>query len=110
MVSSRHATRRWDGGYAIAGALGHGDSFVCRDPVGIRPCYYLQHKDYLAAASERAAETAERLESRGMTLLRADGDGASRGVEPRIGGCRSGMTLQFGHRRRADRGRGGRWD
>ncbi len=51
----RKATRRWDGGYAIAGALGHGDSFVCRDPVGIRPCYYLQHKDYLAAASERAA-------------------------------------------------------
>ena len=49
------ATRRWDGGYTIGGLLGHGDAFVCRDPAGIRPCFYIQQDDYFAAASERAA-------------------------------------------------------
>ena len=34
------AAKSWDGGYAMAGLLGHGDSFVLRDPSGIRPAYY----------------------------------------------------------------------
>ena len=34
------AARRWDGGYVMAGMIGHGDAFVMRDPCGIRPAYY----------------------------------------------------------------------
>ena len=33
----KRAAKNWDGGYAMAGLLGHGDSFVLRDPAGIRP-------------------------------------------------------------------------
>jgi len=36
----RKASRNWDGGYAMAGMIGHGDAFVMRDPAGIRPAYY----------------------------------------------------------------------
>jgi len=36
----KKSSRDWDGGYAMAGLLGHGDSFVFRDPAGIRPVYY----------------------------------------------------------------------
>jgi len=45
----------WDGGYAIAGMLGHGDAFVLRDPSGIRPAYYYQDEEVVVAASERPA-------------------------------------------------------
>ena len=34
------ATKDFDGGYAMAGLVGHGDAFVVRDPWGIRPAYY----------------------------------------------------------------------
>ena len=34
----KKAAKNWDGGYAMAGMIGHGDSFVFRDPAGIRPC------------------------------------------------------------------------
>ena len=47
------ATKYWDGGYAIAGLLGHGDAFVMRDPVGIRPVFYYIDDEVAAAASER---------------------------------------------------------
>ncbi len=47
------AARKWDGGYAMAGLLGHGDAFVTRDPQGIRPAYYLQNDEIIAVASER---------------------------------------------------------
>jgi amidophosphoribosyltransferase len=43
----------WDGGYAIAGMLGHGDSFVLRDPAGIRPAFYFANDEVVVAASER---------------------------------------------------------
>ena len=49
----RTSSRRWDGGYAIAGMLGHGDSFVVRDPWGIRPAYYYQDDEIVVVASER---------------------------------------------------------
>src|SRR6185503_3504875 len=45
----------WDGGYTIAGILGHGDAFVMRDPVGIRPAYYFKNDEIVVAASERPA-------------------------------------------------------
>jgi amidophosphoribosyltransferase len=51
----RKAAKHWDGGYAIAGLIGNGDSFVLRDPNGIRPCWYVQTEDLFAVASERVA-------------------------------------------------------
>lgn len=51
----RKAAKNWDGGYAIAGLVGNGDSFVIRDPNGIRPCWYARTEDLIAVASERVA-------------------------------------------------------
>jgi amidophosphoribosyltransferase len=51
----RKAAKNWDGGYAIAGLIGNGDSFVVRDPNGIRPCWYVRTDDLIAVASERVA-------------------------------------------------------
>lgn len=51
----RRAAKNWDGGYAMAGLLGHGDAFVLRDPAGIRPVYYYQDDEVVAIASERPA-------------------------------------------------------
>ena len=47
------SAKRWDGGYVIGGLLGHGDSFVMRDPSGIRPAYYYADDEIVIAASER---------------------------------------------------------
>ena len=49
----RKASRNWDGGYAMAGMLGHGDAFVMRDPAGIRPAYYYIDDEVVVVASER---------------------------------------------------------
>jgi amidophosphoribosyltransferase len=49
------ASKHWDGGYAIAGMLGHGDAFVMRDPSGIRPLFYYKDDEVVVAASERPA-------------------------------------------------------
>lgn len=49
----RNAEKDWDGGYAICGILGHGDSFVFRDPNGIRPAFYYIDDEIIVAASER---------------------------------------------------------
>jgi len=49
----RRAAKNWDGGYAMAGLLGHGDSFVLRDPAGIRPAYYYMDDEVVVVASER---------------------------------------------------------
>lgn len=49
----KRASKNWDGGYAMAGLLGHGDSFVLRDPAGIRPAYYYQDDEVVVVASER---------------------------------------------------------
>src|SRR3984957_14850328 len=51
----RKSAKSWDGGYTIAGILGHGDAFVMRDPVGIRPAYYFTNDEIVVAASERPA-------------------------------------------------------
>lgn len=45
----------WDGGYAMAGLLGHGDAFVLRDPSGIRPTYYYEDDEVVVVTSERPA-------------------------------------------------------
>ncbi len=49
----RRSAEAWDGGYTIAGAVGNGDCFVMRDPLGIRPCYYFENDDFHGFASER---------------------------------------------------------
>ncbi len=49
----RKASKDWDGGYVMGGMLGHGDSFVLRDPNGIRPAYYYQDDEVVVVASER---------------------------------------------------------
>lgn len=47
------ATKDFDGGYVLAGLIGHGDAFVCRDPWGIRPAYYMDNEEVTVIASER---------------------------------------------------------
>ncbi|MNK88743.1 Amidophosphoribosyltransferase [compost metagenome] len=47
------SAKNLDGGYAMAGLLGHGDAFVFRDPAGIRPAYYYQDDEVVVVASER---------------------------------------------------------
>ena len=49
----RRSSKNLDGGYAMAGLLGHGDSFVFRDPAGIRPAYFYQDDEVVVVASER---------------------------------------------------------
>ncbi|MDR1347415.1 MAG: amidophosphoribosyltransferase [Prevotellaceae bacterium] len=49
----KRATRRFDGGYVIAGMIGNGDAFVIRDPNGIRPAFYYVNDEIIAVASER---------------------------------------------------------
>jgi amidophosphoribosyltransferase len=46
------SSKNWDGGYAVAGVTGHGDSFVMRDPWGIRPAYYYDDQEVTVVASE----------------------------------------------------------
>ena len=45
----------FDGGYALAGMIGHGDAFVLRDPNGIRPAFWYADEDVVVVASERPA-------------------------------------------------------
>ncbi|MFT4682260.1 MAG: amidophosphoribosyltransferase [Granulosicoccus sp.] len=51
----RESAKKWDGGYAMAGLMGHGDAFVMRDPAGIRPAYWYQDEEVVVVASERPA-------------------------------------------------------
>jgi amidophosphoribosyltransferase len=49
----KEASRKWDGGYAMAGLFGHGDAFVLRDPSGIRPVFYYSDDEIIVVTSER---------------------------------------------------------
>ena len=49
----KKASADWDGGYAMAGLLGHGDAFVLRDPSGIRPAFWFENDEIVVVASER---------------------------------------------------------
>ncbi len=49
----RESSKKWDGGYTIAGLFGHGDAFVIRDPWGIRPAFYYFDEEIAIVASER---------------------------------------------------------
>ena len=49
----QRSSKNWDGGYAMAGLVGHGDAFVLRDPNGIRPTYFYEDDEVVVVASER---------------------------------------------------------
>ncbi len=67
----KESSKRWDGGYAIAGVMGHGDSFVCRDPWGIRPAFYYCDDEVAVVASERPViQTAFNLKSTDIKELK----------------------------------------
>ncbi len=51
----REASKRWDGGYTVAGMMGHGDLFAMRDPWGIRPAFYYHDEEIVIVTSERPA-------------------------------------------------------
>ncbi len=77
------ASRDWDGGYAIAGMFGHGDSFVMRDPWGIRPAFYYKDDEIVVVASERPviqtalnvkANTIKEIEPGNAVIVRKNGE------------------------------------
>jgi amidophosphoribosyltransferase len=79
----RNASREWDGGYAMAGMIGHGDAFVMRDPAGIRPAYYYVDDEVAVIASERPViQTVFNVKTDGVNeippahaiIIRASGD------------------------------------
>ncbi|MCP1996266.1 amidophosphoribosyltransferase [Flavobacterium sp. HSC-61S13] len=49
----KRASKNWDGGFVMAGLIGHGDAFVFRDPAGIRPAFYYEDEEIVVVASER---------------------------------------------------------
>ena len=51
----KRASKKFDGGYVMAGLIGHGDAFVTRDPNGIRPAFYYHDGEVAVVASERPA-------------------------------------------------------
>ncbi len=76
------ASRDWDGGYCLTGAIGNGDFFCLRDPNGIRHCHYILTDEYLAVASERVplmsvmeveAESVQELPAGNMIVVKSDG-------------------------------------
>ncbi len=78
----RKSAKNWDGGYAMAGMLGHGDAFVMRDPAGIRPAYYYNDDEVIVVASERPViqtvfnvpfETVHEIDPGSAVLLKKDG-------------------------------------
>ncbi|WP_432412380.1 amidophosphoribosyltransferase [Rasiella sp. SM2506] len=78
----KKSAKDWDGGYAMAGLLGHGDAFVLRDPAGIRPAYYYKDDEVIVVASERPViqtvfnvpfESVKEIEPGHALLMKKDG-------------------------------------
>ena len=79
----RRASKNWDGGYAMAGLIGHGDAFVLRDPSGIRPAFYYKDDEVVVVASERPViqtvfnvdlEKIHEIERAHALIIKKDGD------------------------------------
>lgn len=79
----RRSACHWDGGFTIAGQIGNGDSFVLRDPRGIRPCFCYQSEEVIAFASERvplmtvfdaSVEEIAEVEPGSVTVVKSNGD------------------------------------
>jgi amidophosphoribosyltransferase len=79
----KQATSHFDGGYVCSGLIGNGDSFVLRDPNGIRPGYFYRDDEIVVAASERPAimtafnvkqEDVQEIKPGHAIVVRANGD------------------------------------
>jgi amidophosphoribosyltransferase len=79
----QHSAADWDGGYAMAGLVGHGDAFVLRDPSGIRPAFYYQDDEVVVVASERPViqtafnipiESVHEIDPGHALIIKKDGD------------------------------------
>jgi amidophosphoribosyltransferase len=89
----KKSARDFDGGYAMAGIIGHGDAFVLRDPSGIRPAYFYRDEEKVVVASERPAirtafnlpyQDIEEIKPGHALIIRRDGDvGQLMVVEPK---------------------------
>jgi len=89
----KRASKQWDGGFAMAGLLGHGDSFVFRDPAGIRPAYYYQDDEIAVVASERPViqtvfnvpfEKVQELEPGNAIIIKKDGTVSMQEIIPPV--------------------------
>jgi len=49
----KKSSEDWDGGYVMAGMIGHGDAFILRDPNGIRPAFWYEDDEICVVTSER---------------------------------------------------------
>jgi len=49
----KKSSEDWDGGYVMAGMVGHGDAFILRDPNGIRPGFWYEDDEICVVTSER---------------------------------------------------------
>ncbi|WP_196891258.1 amidophosphoribosyltransferase [Aureivirga marina] len=87
------ASRNWDGGYAMAGLLGHGDAFVLRDPAGIRPAFYYQDDEVIVVASERPViqtvfnvplESVKEIERGHALIIKKDGDCSMKPIKEQL--------------------------
>jgi amidophosphoribosyltransferase len=87
----RKASRNWDGGYAMAGMVGHGDAFVMRDPAGIRPAYYYIDEEVVVVASERPViqtifnvrtDNVLELPAAGAIIIKASGETTIENIRP----------------------------
>lgn len=87
----RHSAQDWDGGYTMAGLLGHGDAFVLRDPNGIRPAFYYEDEEVVVVASERPviqtafnlqAEQIKEIKPGHAVIVRKDGSLSEEEVTP----------------------------
>lgn len=79
----KDASKKWDGGYAMAGLFGHGDAFVLRDPGGIRPVFYYSDDEIVVVTSERPViqtafnvpiETIKELKPGYALIIKKDGE------------------------------------
>ena len=79
----KNASTDWDGGYTMAGMIGHGDAFVLRDPSGIRPAFYFENDEVVVVTSERpaiqtafnvSAEDVHELEPGKAIIIKKNGD------------------------------------
>ena len=89
----QRASEDWDGGYAMAGLLGHGDAFALRDPAAIRPAYYYQNDEVVVVASERPviqtafnvpAESIQEIERGHAFIIKKDGNTAMLPFTPQL--------------------------
>lgn len=78
----RQCAPLWDGGYAMCGLTGSGESYTLRDPWGIRPAFYYIDEEIIVVASERpviqtvmntSAESVQELQPGQALLINREG-------------------------------------